>query len=180
MFISHPTGLYVAAASLLALTGAVADMRTRRIPNALTLPAIVAGLLLHSSLDGWSGLGSAALGAVIAFVVFLVFFIAGGMGAGDVKLMTAVAAVAGAHAVTEMLIMTAIAGGVLALALAVVRGRLKQTFINLRTLFIHHRIQGLQPHPELNVGNAQTLRLPYGMAIAAGCLITLFTQWHQA
>ena len=171
--------IYVITASLLALAGALTDVHTRRIPNWITFPGFFIGLLLHFWIDGWRGMGSAAAAALIAFAIFLIFFIAGGMGAGDVKLMTAVASLAGTKSVLEMLIMTAIAGGIFALTLAIARGRLKQTLRNLVVLAVHHRTSGLQPHPELNVTNATALRLPYGMAIAAGCLITLATQLHQ-
>jgi len=51
---------------------------------------------------------------------------------------------------------------------------LKETLLNVGALANHHKNQGLQAHPELNVRNAATLRLPYGLAIAAGCTITLY------
>jgi len=62
----------------------------------------------------------------------------------------------------------------MAVGLALVRGRLQQTIMNVGELAAHHRHQGLQPHPDLNLGNAQTLRLPYGLAIAAGSILTLY------
>ncbi len=174
-----PTHLtYLMSASALALIGAVTDVRSRRIPNVITLPGFFAGLLLHFWFNSWSGLGLAALAALIAFAIFFIFFVAGGMGGGDVKLMTAVAALGGDQFTISILIMTALAGGVMAFVLALVRGRLLQTLRNVGLLLLHHRHQGLQPHPELNVSNERTLRLPYGTAIAAGCLLTLAAQFH--
>lgn len=173
MNVSHSALIYVLAASVVALLGAASDARTRRIPNKLTGTAILVGLLLHFAYDGWHGMGMAALAALIAFCIFLVFFLAGGMGAGDVKLMTAVACLAGNHFVIELLVTTAIAGGIMAIGLALARGRFKQTLGNVAMLVSHHRHEGLRPHPELNVRNQQSLRLPYGLAIAAGCLFTL-------
>jgi hypothetical protein len=35
---------------------------------------------------------------------------------------------------------------------------------------------GLTPHTEFNVGNEQTLRLPYALAITAGCALNLSLQ----
>jgi prepilin peptidase CpaA len=173
MHVSHSALIYVLAASAVALTGAVHDARTRRIPNKLTGPALFAGILLHFALDGWRGMGMAALAALIAFAVFLIFFLAGGMGAGDVKLMTAVACLAGSHFVVELLVTTAIAGGMMAVGMALARRRFQQTLSNVLMLISHHRHEGLQPHPELNVRSQKGLRLPYGLAIAAGCLFTL-------
>jgi prepilin peptidase CpaA len=43
-------------------------------------------------------------------------------------------------------------------------------------LILHHQRNGLRPHPELNVLNQSTLRLPYAVAIACGCVLTVFLQ----
>ena len=118
----------------------------------------------------------AAAAGLIAGAIFLLFFLAGGMGGGDVKLMAAVACLAGTRSVAELLAATAIMGGVFALLLAAYRGRLRETFRNLRSLLTHHRQEGLKPHPELNVTNTYSLRLPYALAIAAGCSITLLSR----
>jgi prepilin peptidase CpaA len=53
---------------------------------------------------------------------------------------------------------------------------LQETFLNLGELITHHRQEGLRPHPELNLANARTLRLPYALAIAGGCILTLCIQ----
>jgi prepilin peptidase CpaA len=168
--------LYASAALLCAATGAACDIRTRRIPNLLTGPSILLGLLLHLALGGPRQLGWSAAAGLIGGGIFLVFHLAGGMGAGDVKLMTAVACLAGYHSVLELLVATAIMGGVFAIVLAASRGKLKETFGNTAALVAHHRREGLKPHPALNLENTRTLRLPYGVAIAAGCLITFFSE----
>ena len=138
------------------------------MPNRLTGPAFLGGLLLHFCLAGWRGLGSALAAGLIAGSLFLVFYLAGGMGAGDVKLIAAVAALAGLPRVTPLLLLTALAGGVLALVLALARRRLKATLLNVGALLVHHGTQGLRPHPDLNLLNSSTLRLPYAVAIAGG------------
>jgi prepilin peptidase CpaA len=160
-------------AALCASVAAAIDLRTRRIPNILTAPAFALGLLLHFAAGGWKGMGLAGMAGIAGGVVFLFFFLAGGMGAGDVKLMAAVSAIAGPSHVIELLLTTAIAGGVLALGIAAARGRLRATLGNVGTLIGHHGSMGLMPHPDLNVQTPGTLRLPYGIAIAAGCWLTL-------
>jgi prepilin peptidase CpaA len=171
--------LYPAVALVCALAGSVFDVRSRRIPNFITLPGILLGLLLHLVLGGWKQLGLAALAGLICGVLFLIFWLAGGMGAGDVKLMTAVAAIAGMPLVPWLLILTALAGGVMALGLALWRGRLRETIRNVGALAMHHRFEGLAPHPQLNLANARTLRLPYALAVAAGTATTLFLTAFQ-
>jgi prepilin peptidase CpaA len=167
--------VYSCSALACALAGASTDIKSRRIPNVLTASSFCLGIAMHLAFDGWQGTLSSLAAASIAGVIFFLFFIAGGMGGGDVKLMTAVACLAGLPNTANLLIFTSIAGGVMALGLALMRGALKRTLFNMIELVNHHRQEGLTPHPELNASNAATLRLPYGVAIAAGCLITLFT-----
>lgn len=167
-----PESVYLAAAAICAFSGAICDFRSRRIPNRLTGPSILLGLVLHLVLGGWRSVAHAALAGLVAGGAFLVFYLAGGMGGGDVKLMAAVGCCAGLSHVTAILIATAIAGGIFAVVLALVAGRFKQTLCNVVQLLLHHGAVGLQPHPDLNVQNSRTLRLPYGVAIGAGTAMT--------
>lgn len=148
--------------------GAICDVRTRRIPNWLTGPGIVAGLLLHRLLGGWRSMGGAALGGLLAGAIFLIFYVGGGLGAGNVKLIVAVCCLAGLSAMAGILVATAMLGGVFAIILALLHHRLKDTLANVGRLIVYHGTSGLRPHPNLNVSNPRTLRLPYGLAIAAG------------
>jgi prepilin peptidase CpaA len=160
--------IYALAAFACAFAGAVYDVRTRRIPNWLTGPGILLGLSLHLLLGGWRSLSGSLAGGLLAGFVFLLFHLAGGMGAGDVKLITAVCCLAGLSAVAGILLGTALLGGLFAVALALLRHRLKDTLANMGRLVVHHGCAGLRPHPQVNLTNPGTLRLPYGLAIAAG------------
>jgi prepilin peptidase CpaA len=116
-----------------------------------------------------------ALGAgFICGGIFLIFYLAGGMGAGDVKCIAAVGALAGLTNCASILIFTSIAGGVMGLIVAVARGRLGHVLRNVTAIAGHHRQHGLTPHTEINVANDKLLRLPYALAIAAGSISTLF------
>ena len=165
--------VYLSSAVLCAGIAAVTDVQSRRIPNLLTGPALLIGFGLHAALGGWRGLEHSFVAALIAGGIFFVLFLTGGMGGGDVKLIAAVGALAGLTHVAYALIFTGLAGGVMALALVARRRRFRQTFSNVESLVIHHRLHGLEPHPQINVGNEAALRLPYALAIAAGAAITL-------
>jgi prepilin peptidase CpaA len=115
------------------------------------------------------------LAGLAAGMAFMLFCLAGGMGGGDVKLMAAVATCAGPSHVVGILITTALVGGIFAIVLALVSGRLRQTLLNVVTLLSHHSSAGLTPHPDLNLDNSRALRLPYGIAIGAGTILTLFS-----
>ena len=171
--------VYPAAASMCAFVGSIYDVKSRRVPNLLTGPAVLLGLLLHLSVGGWREMMISAVAGLICGSVFLIFYLAGGMGAGDVKLITAVGCLCGLHYIAAVLAFTAIAGGVMAFGLALARGRLKETILNVAALVLHHKSEGLTPHPEINVLNASTLRLPYALAITAGCALTFCLQGAQ-
>ena len=165
--------MFTGGSLLCAGIGSVSDIRERRIPNLITGPAIAAGLILHTLCGGWHGLGDSALAGLIAGGIFLIFYVAGGMGAGDVKLMTAVGCIAGLSPLPLVVISTALAGGLFALAVCILHGRLRETLSNVAALLQHHGRNGLTAHPDLNLRNARTLRLPFALPIAAGCLMTL-------
>lgn len=171
--------IYVEAALLCAGVAAVTDLRSRRIPNWLTGPSFVLGLLLHLAFSGPSQAGWALLAGVIAGSLFLLLFVAGGMGAGDVKLMAAVGCLVGIGSVRDVLLATVLLGALLAIVLAASRGKLRETLGNAFTLLGHHQAHGLAVHPELNVLNRSLLRLPYAVPIAGGCLVTLLLRVHE-
>ena len=166
--------IYAGTAVLCSGIAAVQDLRERRISNLLTGPAILVGLLLHLTLGGLSQLGWSLLAGLAGGCIFLLFYMAGGMGAGDVKLMTAVGCIVGISSIKDVLLSTVIVGGVFAVAMALFRGRLRETVGNVFTLIGHHQVNGLRAHPELNVTNRSTLRLPYALPISMGCLFALF------
>ena len=147
--------VYLGAAVVCACCGAICDYRTRRIPNWLTGSSILLGLVLHLALGGWRSTTSAVLAGLAGGGAFLLFYLAGGMGGGDVKLITAVGSCAGLSHVAAILITTAIVGGIFALALALVAGRLKQTVLNVAKLLSHHGSAGLQPHSDINIQNSE-------------------------
>lgn len=169
--------VYVVIALGCASIGAMFDLKSRKIPNFVTGPAFLFGILLHLALGGYRQMLFALSAGIVCGAAFLVFYMAGGMGAGDVKLIAAVACIAGMSRIVPLLVGTALAGGVLAVGLALLRGRLRDTLQNVGSLILHHGSEGLKPHPELNLTNPGTLRLPYALAIAAGsastCLLAL-------
>jgi prepilin peptidase CpaA len=168
-----PEFAFPAGSLLCATLSAVYDVRSRRIPNFITLPAIAFGLLLHAIVGGWRQLATAAAGGLICGLIFLIFYLAGGMGAGDVKLITATGCIVGLSLIGHLLILTALAGGVMAIGLALYRRQLVETCRNVHAVAVHHRIMGLTPHPQFNISNERTLRLPYALAIAAGSGLSL-------
>jgi len=160
-------------AAVVAVVGAIPDVRGGRIPNLLTYGGLLSALAVRSFVIGWLGLKSGLIGVLAAGGIFYLLFLVGGMGGGDVKLMGAVGAWAGASETVALLIATALAGGVLALVYMVHHKRVLATLGNTLELFRHHLTSGLRPHPVLNVREPGMIRLPYGLAIALGALYCL-------
>jgi prepilin peptidase CpaA len=165
--------VYLGTAVAFAGGAAVLDLRTKKIPNWITGPGILLGILLHLALGGFAQAGWSLVAGLVAGSLFLLFYLAGGMGAGDVKLITAIGCLVGIGSIKDVLIASVILGSILGLALAAKHGRLRQTIRNVFALMAHHAQNGLTAHPELNVTQQETLRLPYALPIALGCMIAL-------
>jgi prepilin peptidase CpaA len=164
-----PMDTYLAIGALVSAGLAVAwDLRQGRIPNRLTYGSIALGFALRAILGGWRGALDGLAAGLVGGGVFFLFFLVRGMGAGDVKLMTAIGIWAGLRHLVVILMVTAIAGGILALGYMIARRRGLSTFRNLGTLLRFHVVVGLAPHPEINLENPQAIRIPYALAIAAG------------
>jgi prepilin peptidase CpaA len=155
---------------LVALVGAISDVRSARIPNWLTYSALGAALGLRTALLGLPGLTSGALGMLVAGGLFCFLFFLGAMGGGDMKLMAAMGAWVGSTQVVTLILTAALAGGVLAIARMIFSNMVGQTIRNTVQLVCYRLTSGLQPHPELNVQSPGSKRVPFGVAIAAGAL----------
>lgn len=112
----------LACVGFVALIAAATDLWKFKVYNALTFPALIAGLAVSSWLGGIEGLKASALGAGLGFGTLFVFFALGGVGAGDVKLMTAVGAWMGPTLTFQVFLAAALAAGVYALILLFVQG----------------------------------------------------------
>jgi prepilin peptidase CpaA len=98
------------------------DLRSRRIPNWLVLPFMVAGLIVPAWLHGWHGLAQSLEGFALGAVIYGFLSLIGGMGMGDVKLVAAIGAWIGPEQLAIALLLTAMAGGLMALGFAIVGG----------------------------------------------------------
>lgn len=162
-------------AVLAGLIGAYFDVISRRIPNRFTYPAIVTALLLRFVLLGWRGLLAGVAGLLICGGVFFLLFVINAMGGGDVKLMAAVGAWIGYRHTGTALIVCSICGGLIALGYVIVLKRYRTTASNIASLVKFHATSGVKQHPELNLSGAKAVRMPYGVAIAAGAVGTLIS-----
>lgn len=151
------------------------DLRSRRIPNWLVFPFMVAGLVVSGWLRGWTGIGHSVAGLVLGGLLFGVLCWMGGMGMGDVKLCAAIGAWIGPGQLIIALVVTGMAGGIMALIWAACGGFLGELFNGTGDLLSSFKRRGLRPHPDLVLSNPLTRKMPYAPAIAIGTLISFFS-----
>jgi prepilin peptidase CpaA len=152
------------------------DLRSRRIPNWLVLPFLLAGIAVSAWLHGWHGVGQSFEGAGVALLLFGILFCMGGMGAGDVKLCAAIGAWIGPSQLFIALVMIGMAGGVMALGWAAYRGFLKELFSGAADLVFGSKKRGAGSESELNLANPRARKMPYAPAIAVGTLLSFFAR----
>src|SRR5271154_3569176 len=153
--------------TLIVLTVATfTDMRSRRIPNWLVLPFMLAGIVVSSCLQGWHGLAQSLEGLALGAVLFGILCMMGGMGMGDVKLLAAIGAWIGPGQLILAVVITGIAGGVMALGWAAAGGFLGDLFSGSSDLVFGMKKRNFAPHAELVLTNPLTRKMPYAPAIA--------------
>ena len=157
-----------------ALAACATDLRVRRIPNVLTLGAALVAFGYHLMAGGWAGLLGSLGGWGVGLVLFLPLFALRGLGGGDVKLLAALGAWLGPGQTLWLALFTALAGGPLAVAVALSRGYLSRALKNVWGLLMFWRVAGVRPHPALTLDSPSTPRLPYAVPIAAGLVMTLW------
>jgi prepilin peptidase CpaA len=151
---------------IVAVIAAVFDLRQRRIPNALTVPAMLAGILIHTSRSGWDGFTFALLGLLVGGGVLLIFHILGGMGEGDVKLMAGIGALGGFRFAISVLVLTGVAGGIMAIA--------KIIIWHWRPSRAAKDLKPSESPADSKVGDSPLKEtMPYGVAIAIGALASV-------
>src|SRR5215472_9145477 len=148
------------------------DLRSRRIPNWLVLPFLAAGFGVSAWLHGWYGLTHSLAGFSLGAAIFGVLFFLGGMGMGDVKLCAAIGAWIGPSQLVIALVVTGLAGGVMAVVWAASRGFLGSLFAGSADLVFGVKERGLRPHAELVLSNPRARKMPYAPAIAIGTLFS--------
>jgi Flp pilus assembly protein protease CpaA len=170
---SHPVA-QLGVATVLLIAGAVADLRKRRIPNALNVGLLAAGVWAQASRGGWGAVMS-GLGATLLIVVALWQpWLRGRIGGGDVKMAAAAATWMGLGSLLPYALATMVAGGLVALVCAALSSRQarRQMQTNL-TMAVAGRVT---PDVSIRSGGGR-VSVPYGAAVALGALSVLWGVW---
>lgn len=178
---------------ILLLTALYFDLTQQKIPNFLTFPVILGGLVAHTVMGSWEGFLFSFYGLLLGIALFFLPFYLGGMGGGDVKLLGAIGTLQGAQFVFQATLFTALCGGILALGYLLFKGQLGHTLKNIlgkiavpffNALYFRYGYLFLirlsfyfsTPRDNKPVGKVY---LPYGVAIVLGTLLVFSNLGEQ-
>lgn len=157
------------------LIAVMTDLKSFKIPNWLTIPAMMTGLLGHAFINGLTGMVFSLKGLGLGLALFFVLYAMGGMGAGDVKLLAAVGSFIGAEDVLSAGLMAMFLGGLYAIAMMIfhmgMRGSLKQMGALLKSWISMPRTLDTSSPAQVQP------QLRYALVIGLG---TLMSQWMGA
>ncbi len=165
----------LAGAVALALVAGWTDLRSRRIPNWLTVPGLLVGITANAAVSGWSGVKASLIGAGLGLALLLPFVLLRSLGAGDWKLAGAIGAFVGQERLIALLVGSIFVAGVMALLLILYKRRLRQTARNIGHIIIS-LITFRLPGSAVSLDNPEALKVPYGVALAA--TVVLYAAIH--
>jgi len=153
------------------------DWQSRRIPNWLTVPALFMGIGVNTLALGWAGAKEALLGAGLGLGLLLPFVLIRSLGGGDWKLIGALGAFLGPARLLNVLLITVLTAGLMAVVVIIWKKKIGQTLRNLaHMLGLLFRLH--LPGPELSLDNPDSLKIPFGVAVAvAVVLYTVRQAW---
>lgn len=144
------------------------DLRTLRIPNAYTGPAILVGIALGGLAAGWTGVANSLTGCALAIGLLFIPFALGGVGAGDVKMMGAVGALLGPNLVLESLVFGLALGGVFAVGKLVRLSRFRETVVGTGRMFGNAVLAWSVDPLRVSAADPNAVVLPYSLPLGLG------------
>jgi len=161
------------------------DITQKRIPNFITFPAMLVGLILNIIMNGLNGFLFSFYGFIIGLVIFFIPFVFGLMGAGDVKLMAAIGTIKGFKFTFSSILFAAIAGMIVTFCYLVYKKKLFSYFRKYLVIIAEMILKYIYFSNKNVIGNKlrkfaypketeynlnEKLYIPYGLAIALGAL----------
>lgn len=175
-----PHWIQLLLVSVIILIAAVTDLRTRKIPNWLTLSAVPVGLVLGFVFGGLTGLAYSFGAMLLALLIYFPLYALRAMGAGDAKLMAAVATFIGPLMWLHLFFAASLLGGLVAVLFTAAKGEFRNTLA--KSVQILRQLAYLRApfaaDPSLDIRNPKSISLPHGAVIAIAWML-LFIAWEQ-
>ncbi|MBD3675531.1 MAG: prepilin peptidase [Planctomycetaceae bacterium] len=148
------------------------DGRELRVPNWITFPMVLTGLLYNTIDGGVSGLGMGLLGMVTGLLCLLPLYSVGGMGAGDVKLMAGMGAWLGWQITLSAFVVSVFVGAFMAVVM-VIRKRAFEKHSTNFLMILNEWIAVKNPAKLSQIAAERKptmMLLPYGIPICIGSI----------
>lgn len=154
------------------VVAAYIDGKELRVPNWITFPMVLSGLIYSTWVGGLEGLGAGLLGMTVGLLTLLPLYAVGGMGAGDVKLMAGIGAWLGAAVTWNAFVATVVVGAIMAVVMVLSRKAWDQHYGQF--LLIASEWMSVKNPKKLAEIAAERkprmLLLPYGIPICVGSI----------
>jgi prepilin peptidase CpaA len=182
---NHAALIAFVVTTVVALVAAVIDFRRFRVPNVLTFPLCISGLVFHALVNGLSGLQYSAGGIAVGLVALLLFYIMGVMGAGDVKLLAAIGAWIGAANIVYVFCVAGVVTGIHSLVVLAWQRRLHEipaifqvTVVQMATLGRHIvRTDSASLAATVQRPDRHRYVMPFAVMIAIGVVVVAVNSW---
>lgn len=161
------------------------DLKIRKVPNKITAPIALIGLLISLIYSGYQGLLFSVIGMIFGLMIFIVPYLMGGMGAGDVKLMASIGALMGWEFTMRTALGAALSGGLMVILYMAYKKELANTLIKATGILIvplaksiykktfSPKIERVLRYFEQKKSSVSTIYIPYAVAIATGSILVL-------
>ena len=160
------------------VVAAIIDIRVQKIPNVLTFPTMILGIIYYSVTIGLQGFLFSIEGLFLGIAIFIVPYLMGGMGAGDAKLMGAIGAIIGPKGVLIASLFTALFGGIYALIILLFNHKYSKSFVARNAMTLKTLALTGQFIPISADESEKKFKLCYGVAIALGTIFYLILGYY--
>jgi prepilin peptidase CpaA len=167
---------HVKVVCVVLIVAAYIDGKDLRVPNWITFPMVLAGLVFNTWIGSWGNLDGGFVGGFVGMIVGLAclmpLYAVGGMGAGDVKLMAGIGAWLGAWVTFYAFCVSTVVGAVMAICMVMYKNRFKKHYANfLMILMEWMTIKDPNELSKLAAERKPTMMLlPYGIPICIGSI----------
>lgn len=183
--VNQPAMVAFFVTTVMAVVAAVIDFRQFRVPNSLTFPLCICGLVFHAAANGLSGLQYSAGGVMVGVLILLVFYVLGVMGAGDVKLLAAIGAWIGGPSTVYVFCVAGMVTGIHSLVVLAWQRRLREVPAMFQVALIQVMTLGrhivASDSASLNAIVQRSDRhryvMPFAVMIAIGVVVVAVKNW---
>ncbi|MCG8499715.1 MAG: A24 family peptidase [Firmicutes bacterium] len=158
---------------ILVLLALISDIRTYKIKNIIVFPFMIIGMVTNTLINGFEGFMFSLAGCIIPVILLILLYILRMLGAGDIKLFSAIGAIMGSGFVLYTIAYSFLCGGVMALCLMIIHKHGKQRLYYLYR-YLKTCLITLSVHPYTDFEDkTDGAKFHFAYAVACGTLITL-------